>query len=78
MWNEQQSKRVGFFEVKGKTVQYQEKFLLQLLECSRQYYNTKIFNKDTMILMVVVIRGERANLHRIKSDEDYGRMIVDR
>ena len=31
MWNEQQSKRVGPFEVKGKTVQYQEKFLLQLM-----------------------------------------------
>ena len=31
MWNEQQSKRVGLFEVKGKTVQYQEKFLLQLM-----------------------------------------------
>ena len=44
MWNEQQSKRVGPFEVKGKTVQYQEKFLLQLMECSRQSdYNTKIF-----------------------------------
>ena len=35
-------------------------------------------NKDTMTTMVVVIRGGRANLHRIKSDEDYGRMIVDR
>ena len=35
-------------------------------------------NKDTMTTMVVVIRGGRANLHKIKSDEDYGRMIVDR
>ena len=42
MWNEQQSKRVGPFEVKGKTVQYQEKFLLQLMHqrfCMK-YLNT--------------------------------------
>ena len=68
MWNEQQSKRVGPFEVKGKTVQYQEKFLLQLMQCQWQSLAldkrgtctctgrvTAQGNKDTMTTMVVVI-----------------------
>ena len=68
MWNEQQSKRVGPFEVKGKTVRYQEKFLLQLMQCQWQSLAldkrgtctctgrvTAQGNKDTMTTMVVVI-----------------------
>ena len=77
MWNEQQSKRVGPFEVKGKTVQYQEKFLLQLMQslaldkrgtCTCTGRVTAQGNKDTMTTMVVVIRGGRAKLHKIKRD----------
>ena len=79
MWNEQQSKRVGPFEVKGKTVQYQEKFLLQLMQslvldkrgtCTCTGRVTAQGNKDTMTTMVVVIVDDGD--HHLDHDETLG------
>ena len=79
MWNEQQSKRVGLFEVKGKTVQYQEKFLLQLMQslaldkrgtCTCTGRVTAQGNKDTMTTMVVVIVDDGD--HHLDHDETLG------
>ena len=78
-WNEQQSKRVGPFEVKGKTVQYQEKFLLQLMQslaldkrgtCTCTGRVTAQGNKDTMTTMVVVIVDDGD--HHLDHDETLG------
>ena len=69
-------KRIGPFEVKGKTVQYQEKFLLQLMQslaldkrgtCTCTGRVTAQGNKDTMTTMVVVIVDDGD--HHLDHDE---------
>ena len=72
-------KRIGPFEVKGKTVQYQEKFLLQLMQslaldkrgtCTCTGRVTAQGNKDTMTTMVVVIVDDGD--HHFDHDETLG------
>ena len=72
-------KRIGPFEVKGKTVQYQEKFLLQLMQslaldkrgtCTCTGRVTAQGNKDTMTTMVVVIVDDGD--HHLDHDETLG------